>query len=243
MRSYDASEEIKLAAKSGFLTKKVWNEFFGTGGARWRNCLWSGLSEKGLFRKHPSKYATDVLVLNSKNLVVRRLVGDEISAPPYISQMDHDETILRALLDLRRNKLIRNFRFEQEQKRESGFRYSDGGIPGRVKIPDALIEIGEGVGRTLAFELELSRKEPKRYRQMMDSLSSLKGVEKIIFITRTAFITGAIRKAMRESYYPYWERPIGFGTLEEWRANPVTAQISFEDEITSFEKLSRNKAS
>lgn len=238
MRPYDASREIRLAAKSGFLSKKIWKDFFGAGGARWQNLVWRGFLEKELFREHPSKYATDVLVLNGKSRKVQALVGEDISAPPYISQMEHDETMLRGVLELHRHKLITGIRFEPELKRESGIRYVGGGYTGAVKFPDAIIRIAlPEKPRVMALEMELSRKTPKRYRQMMDALVALKGVERVIFISRTDTITTAIRRAMRDNYYPYWERPIGFGTLEEWRENPATAPITFEDETTSIEKL------
>ncbi len=239
MQAYVPSKEIWLAAKSGFLTKTIWNDFFGKGGVRWRNFQWNSFLKGGLFRKHPARLAVDVLVLNPKHPVVQKLVGADISAPPFIGQLDHDETVMRSLLVLRRERLIDNFRFEPEQKRLGGVRYKDDGLIGKVKFPDALIDIGGRENRKcLAFELELTSKSPKRYRQMMTSLDALKGVDKIIFITRTRFITEAIKRAMPNHYFSYFEKPIGFGTLEHWTKNPMTAPIVFEDEITSIEKMS-----
>lgn len=242
MRPYDASREIRLAAKSGFLTKRIWRDFFGAGGTRWQNLVWQGFLEKELFRKHPSKYATDVLILNSKNNFVHSLVGEELSSPPYISQMDHDETMMRGLLGLHRGNLIDGFRFEQELKRESGVRYVGGGYTGAVKFPDAVIRLARpDKCKVLALELELSRKTPKRYRQTMDALVALKGIDRVVFVTRTEVITAAIQRAMRDNYYPYWERPIGFARLTDWKENPVAAPISFEDESTSMERLNGEK--
>lgn len=242
MRPYDASREIRLAAKSGFLTKRIWREFFGAGGARWQNLVWKSFLEKEFFQEHPSKYATDVLILNSKNKYVHSLVGEEISSPPYISQMDHDETVMRGLLDLQGRKLIDDFRFEQELKRESGVRYVGGGYSGAVKFPDAVVRLARpGKFKVLAIEMELSRKTPKRYRQTMDALVALKGVDRVVFVTRTEVITAAIQRAMRDNYYPYWERPIGFVRLADWQESPAVAPILFESESTSMEKLNAEK--
>ena len=46
-----------------------------------------------------------------------------------------------------------------------------------------------------------------------------------------------IKKAMRDSYYPDWERPVGFGRLEEWSEKPSTAKISFAEKITSLSEI------
>lgn len=242
MRPYDASREIRLAAKSGFLSKRIWREFFGAGGTRWQNLVWKSFLEKELFRKHPSKYATDVLIPNSRNKLVQSLVGEEISSPPYISQMDHDETVMRGLLDLHGRILIDGFRFEQELKRESGVCYVGGGYSGAAKFPDAVVRLARpGKLKVLALELELSRKTPKRYRQAMDALVALKGVDRVVFVTRSEVITAAIQRAMRDNYYPYWERPIGFAKLADWKENPAVAPISFEGESTSMEQLNGEK--
>lgn len=239
MQQYVPSREIWLAAKSGFLTKAIWNDFFGAGGVRWRNLLWSSLLKGGLFRKHPSRLAVDVLVLNPKHPMVQKMVGAEISAPPFIAQLDHDETVMRSLLVLRRERLIENFRLEPEQKRMSGVRHKNDGMAGKVKFPDALIDMGGRENRKcLALELELTPKSPKRYRQMMDSLDALKCVDKIVFVTRTKLIAGAIKSAMPDHYFSYFERPIGFVTIEDWTKNPMTAAVVFEDETTSMEQMS-----
>ena len=72
----------------------------------------------------------------------------------------------------------------------------------------------------------------------MDAYSSIKGVDKVIFIGRTDKIANAVKAAMRDSYYPDWERPVGFGSLEDWLKDPGKATIALSENTTSLARLS-----
>ena len=64
--------------------------------------------------------------------------------------------------------------------------------------------------------------------------SSFRKADMVVFIVRDDRISQTIRQAMRESYYPVAERPVGFGRLDEWVKNPSTAKISFADRATTL---------
>src|SRR5574338_128979 len=103
MRPYIVPEvEIRFAAQTGFLSKQLWNEFFSQGSERWKRKQWSFFRQRELFIPHPSRFAKDILVLQRKSPVVKRIAGDSISSPPFIAQIEHDEIVARILLLLKK---------------------------------------------------------------------------------------------------------------------------------------------
>lgn len=236
MRKMNVPErEIRFAAKTGFLSKRLWAEFFIEGTPSWNRRLWKQFVSRGFFRPHPSTLARDVLVLNRKSPVVMSIVGDEISSAPYVSQLEHDEMAAHILLELMRAGIVQSFITEAEQKRIPNGERRISGYAERLKYPDAIVTIG-GPSATIrvALELELSRKDPKRYRQCLDTYAARCDVNRVIFIARPGVIFESLKRAMRETYYPDWERPIGFGQLDEWKQNPATAPIQFSESETTL---------
>lgn len=230
--------EIKFAAKTGFLTRRMWEDFFADGTPSWRRRLWKHFLMRGFFRHHPSSLARDVLVLNRRHPLVVSLVGDEISTAPFVSQLEHDETIARIVLELSRAGIVQSFVTEMELKRvpSGGRRFVDGSA--LVKYPDAIVTIGGPFANVrIALELELSRKNPKRYRQCLDTYATRQDVDRVVFIARSGIIFSSLKRAMRETYYPDFERPIGFGQLDEWKKNPAVAAIEFTDHKTTMSAL------
>ncbi len=235
--------EIRFAAKTGFLSKRLWEEFFAEGTPSWNRRLWKHFVGRGLFRPHPSALARDVMVLNRRNPVVMSMVGDEISTAPFVSQLEHDETVARILLDLVRAGLVRSFVTEMEQKRVPNGERRFAESTARVKYPDAIVTIGGPSERLrIALELELSRKDPKRYRQCLDTYAARKDIDRVIFIARAGIIFDSLKRAMRDTYYPDWERPIGFGQLDEWKKNPAVAAIHFSESETTMRTIHEKMA-
>lgn len=50
---YLPHREIEFAVNVGFLTKKMWREFFAEGGLRWQQMLWRQLRTEGYFKARP----------------------------------------------------------------------------------------------------------------------------------------------------------------------------------------------
>jgi hypothetical protein len=44
---------------------------------------------------------------------------------------------------------------------------------------------------------------------------------------------------MRDSYYLYGKRPVGFSQLDDWQKNPNEAPIYFDEETTSLAKMTK----
>lgn len=239
MKKYEPIREIKFAAKSGFLTKALCDEYFTTGSNDWKNKLWARLLSGGYFRRHYSKLASHVFVLSLKNPLVKNLVGENIVSPPFVSQLDHDEYVAGSVLRLLKDGTICDFRLEPELKVRASRVKRHYGSEQKDKYPDALVQLANEKKTIVAIELELSKKDPKRYRQILEAYSSYKRADRVIFIVRNDRIAEAVKNAMRDSYYPDWERPIGFVGLEDWIKSPSDAPIRFSNETTSMQKMNK----
>ncbi len=238
MKAYDPSAEIELAVRCGFLSRSVWNDFFANGKPRWRRYVWSRLISTGLFKPHQSRRAFDIIVPNEDHPLVKKLSGGEISHPPPIAQIDHDEIIVRSFLLLKKHQIILNAKFESELKREDLRTQRHYNPADKVKYPDLVIEVGaHELTKKIAIELELSRKEPKRYRQMMNTYMTSKQFSSVIFVTNRETIETSIESAIRETFYPRWERPVGFVELAEWIKNPSEAAIVGDGKVTTLAML------
>ncbi len=235
MRPYDPSAEIRLAVRCGFLSREIWDEFFAEGKSRWRRHVWSRFVSSGLFNPHYSKRASDVIVPNFNHPLVKRISGGEVTHAPNTAQIDHDEIMVKSFLTLEKQQTILSAKFEAELKREdlkSLRRYNPFD---KTKYPDLVIEVkSQSQSKKIAIELELSRKEPKRYRQMMNTYMTSKQFSSVIFITELETIRTSIKRAIRENFYPHWERPVGFVDLKEWIKDPSEAAIFVGEKTTTL---------
>jgi len=230
--------EIQFAAKTGFLSKAIWEEFFASGSYSWRCKQWVSFLERGFFKPHPSVLAKHVIVLNRNNLKVVKLVGVDFASPPYISQLIHDETMARFLLVLKEKGLIQSFQTEMELKKADPGSNKARDASDRTKYPDAVIEVSGNAGALkIAIELELTRKDPKRYKKCLDTYATRSKVHRVIFIARSNGVFATLKRAMVEVIYPDYERPIGFSELSGWMKDPGSAVIYFSESVTSIEKL------
>lgn len=231
-------EEIKLAAKTGFLTRDLWREFFSYGDESWKLKQWKNLLTRGHFRKHPSRRADDTLVLNYKNRDVIKLVGAEISAPPYIAQLTHDEIATRSVLRLQKQGLLKSFLTESELKTQNAGQERVRSAKDRIKYPDMIIELArKDKSISLALEIELSRKDYQRYYRAIGNYSTRTYADKVLYIGSTEGIFVSLRKAMRENSYSSHRQPIGFVSSVEWEKSPATAPIYFNDYMTSIAQI------
>lgn len=237
-------EEISFATRTGFLSKPIWEAFFSEGSRSWKVRKWQYFTARKIFLPHSSRLARDVLVPNPEHPLVVSSSGKAIVKPPFAFQIEHDETVARLVLELERQGLLESYVFEPEMKAEE---LSQGRVPSKLdfaKYPDAVIALrGQPVASKIALEIELSRKSPKRYRELLQASLNRKDVGAILFLARQKAIFEGLRSAMREIRYPDWERPIGFCNLDEWLRNPSTAAIHFSDRVTRLTEMKTAKVS
>jgi hypothetical protein len=236
--------EIRFAAKAGFLSRAIWEEFFANGLACWQRRRWKQLQERGYFIRYPYPLRRSYLVLNRKNPVVKSLVGEAISTHPFVAQVEHDDSVAKILLTLARDPKVLGFRLEPEMKREEWDQKQFRRGNQQTKYPDAVIEISTPSGvEKFALEIETSRKDMKRYCQILSSYSARKDIARVLFLSRSKLVFESLKAAMRETYYPDDERPIGFCDLDAWIRNPFKAAIYVTWGVTTLERIVRPPSS
>lgn len=231
-------EEIRFAAKTGFLRRSFWEEFYGSDSKSWRSRQWRSFVDNKFFLPHPSALAKDVLVPNPRNAFVKRLVGAEISAPPFVAQLEHDSIVARILFLLSREQVIQNFTTEAELKRRHQDDRQWVDRSEKLKFPDAILTIANAeTSFNVALEVELTVKSQKRYRKILEVYQDRKQVRAVLFVINSSGIFKAISKAMKEARYPDWQKPIGFGRNDEWSVDPVAAPILFRERTVSMKTI------
>lgn len=218
--------EIHFAAKTGFLSKALWREFFTSRSESRNSRVWSGFVRDGYFKPHDSKMLPGVLVLAPGAIMELQKRGIPTVNKPHLGQFDHDEKTARILLKLQRADILADFTTEAELKRKFMVWLKTSRDGKDAKFPDLTLMMKHPCKfERVALEIEQSKKSPDRYRKMMTSYSSAKDVDAVIFISDQQTIFGRISRAMKEVHYPSWERPVGFGEMEAWLSDPLNAPI------------------
>ncbi|MGE3759088.1 MAG: hypothetical protein AB7H97_15100 [Pseudobdellovibrionaceae bacterium] len=227
--------EILFAAKMGFVSRPLWEEYF----ARWSRAQnarnWNKLTGDGFFRAHDSKMLRNVLVLAPKAINELRNQGILAVTQPHLGQFDHDTKVARIVLGLEKENVLKGFTTEGELKKKFMVWMKTTHEGKSAKFPDLTLEFrGGGKFKTVAVEVEQSLKNFDRYKQVMTSYANAKEIEAVVFVSDQQTIFNRIARAMKETNYPSWERPVGFGEMNEWLKNPVTALIHLNRGVSSI---------
>jgi hypothetical protein len=227
--------EIIFAAKTGFLSKALWHQFFTTRSNSRNSRIWHRFVEDGYFRHHESKMLPDVLTLGNRSLVELERRGIVAVTKPHLGQFDHDEKAANIILSLEKEKVLDSFTTEAELKRKNWLWMKTTRDGKDAKFPDLTLQLSGSVKyRNVALEIEQSKKGFDRYRKMMNSYASVKGIDVVVFIANQEYIFNSISRAMKEVSYPSWERPVGFGEMGAWLKNPLTAPIYLSRGVESI---------
>lgn len=236
MKTWEPLEEVRFAAKSGFLTKALWQRFFaGKLERSWASRRWNRLLNKSYFLKHPSSICVQVIVPNPGSRFVQSVYPGKLPRPPYVAHVGHDEVLYEGLLELLRLNVIRDFVTEAELKgaETNGFLHGTE----QPKLPDVIATTVSD--RALAIEIELNQKSRKRYRELFSAYRLRKDVNAILFVISNRAVMTPILAAADEVMFPKREMPIGFMSIEGWRTNPADRAISFGDGATTLKKFTQ----
>lgn len=227
--------EILFASKMGFLSKPLWEEFF----ARWSRAQnfrnWSKLVGDGYFRTHDSKMLRNVLVLAPKASSELRKRGLLAVTQPHLGLFDHDAKVARIVLGLEKENVLDSFTTEGELKKKFMVWMKTTHEGKSAKFPDLTLELrGSEKFKTIAVEIEQSLKSLDRYKQVMNSYANRREIEAVVFVSDQQTIFNRIARAMKETNYPSWERPVGFGEMKEWLKTPASAPIYLNRGVSSI---------
>lgn len=229
--------EILFAAKTGFLSKELWLKFFTTRSISQNSRLWRGLVSEEFFKPHESKVLSDVVVLGKRGKLLLESMGVSFVSPPHMNQIEHDvkaATMMQGLLKTLGGTAVLT---EAELKK----RFADWIKTNRdgklIKFPDLLVDLGRNAKfEKVALEVELSQKNPERYRSIMLSYSSKSDVDAIVFISDKQTIFDSLSRAASAVHFPTWNRPIGYGEVKDWTKDPMNAPIHMSNGVWTLSR-------
>lgn len=228
-------KEVHFAAKTGFLSKALWQKFFTTRSSSRNSRVWHQFVKDEYFRPHDSKMLPDVLVLGGRALKELEQRGIVAVTKPHLGQFDHDEKTANIVLSLEREKILDGYTTEAELKKKFWLWVKTTHEGKDSKFPDLTLELSRPAKfRKVAIEIEQSKKSFERYKKVMNSYANSKDIEVIIFISNQQSIFNCLARAMKEVNYPSWERPVGFGEMDSWLKNPLTAPIYLSRSVSSI---------
>ena len=234
---YFPSELVLYVAKTGFISKSTWKDFFFPGGTtRWKNAFWASLLDRGYFLRHPNPRLHDIYLLNRSSREVVEYMSGRCVRPPFISQINHDELLFRGILQLSKAGTIESWITESELKSFEQSTYKIESQGKGIKYPDSILVLkSESAKARLALEMEITQKDRRRYIQIMSAYSSMRGIESVIFIVGSKSIREVIESCLKEIYFPKDKIFVGFIDLKDWQNS---ASNSFANLIVSASPLS-----
>lgn len=218
---------LRVAAKSGFITKRIWNEFFGSGNRFWRFRRWKGLIATGFFSPVPDYgFVDSAVTLSDKGKTIADHLGMNPVYSPPAKNLWHDEELIRLALFLERQGWISNWRTEQELKISGEGAKFFREEARAAKIPDLIIEWNTSPKKILwAVELERTRKEFSRYYEMVGAYKGISRIESVLVIVAAKSIEANIKKAQGRMAYPQAQRPMFFASMNEVIDDPLACEL------------------
>lgn len=229
--------EILFAAKIGFLSKPLWLEFFAIRSPAQNARTWKSLSDQDYFCAHPSRMLRNVLVLSKKSMEVLQRRGLVAVTHPHLGLFDHDEKVARIILALEKQNVLNGFTTEAELKKKFMVWMKTTHEGKSTKFPDLILDLkGNGQFNKIAIEVEQSLKSFERYKSVMNSYANAKKIQAVVFVSDQHTIFNRIGRAMTDIHYPSWDRPVGYGLMDEWLKSPDTAAIHLSRGKTSLRR-------
>lgn len=198
----NVAEGLKVTGQAGFITKKIWREFFGSGDFHASRKQIQRLQHRGYLIPHPNPIAPGVLVLSERAKDFFSANFGEHSPIPTAGQLIHDSFVLWSVLSLSRERLINQFQFECEIRKGSQDTNFSRSRCRNVKIPDAVFEIRIGSAlRKIAIEFERQRKSPERYRDILWLYAGQEDFFIVIFVCETDAILQSVKRELKRIGY------------------------------------------
>ena len=226
--------EIEFAVAVGFLTKDLWREFFANGGLRWQQMVWKQFKEDEIFRSRPE--SPDLYLPNPSHPLVREK-APYLAKAPILNQLGHDVLVARSYLMLTRAVPELEIKTEALLKREDPLRNKGVRVSDSRKHPDL---VASSESKTVAIEIELTQKSRRRYGAILRNYRRL-GYSRIIYVIRSKTTMNAIENAASDVSFPIETIPIGYGSLSDWRVDPLSTPITFDREVRTLREILRQQ--
>jgi hypothetical protein len=219
---------IRVAAKAGFLSRRIWNERLSHGHRSWKFRQWKALTTGGHFVPcREFGFTNDALILSRKGIETANSLQMDPVGPPGAKSMWHDDDLVAMALILEEKGFISNWITESELRNgrlREFFPHQDD--TRALKFPDLVIQLKHPKDTVLwAIELERTRKEKTRYYDMVQSYSGTSRINAVLVVTATDAIEKNIQLAMNRLSHSQTKRPILFARHSDFLAQPDIAEL------------------
>ena len=220
---------LLLTGKIGFLSRDMWNTFFGEGSDRWQRQQIAHLVSRGYLRPHSNPEARSTFVLGRNGIGFVESQGASVVTPPPVTYLAHDGVVAKSLMELQEHRLLKRWVCEREMKRDGVKNYLVSNRDGDLKYPDAVFEIHAfGKLRTVALEYERERKSLSRYKNILWQYSGLTNISMVVFVYQRKNIKTTIEAAMKYLGQTALTDRLAFVDAEEWKQSPHHAPITLK---------------
>lgn len=228
---------IRVAAKAGFLSRRIWDERLSYGHRSWKFRQWKALVSDGYFVPcRDFGFTDDALILSRKGIEVATSHQVDPVGPPGAKNIWHDDDLIAMALILEEKGLISNWVTESELKNgrlREFFPHQDD--IRALKFPDLVIQLKHPSDIVLwAIELERTRKEKTRYYDMVQSYAGSSRINAVLVVVATDSIEKNILWAMSRLSYSQTKRPILFTRHGDFLARPDTAELRLGEKRSSI---------
>jgi hypothetical protein len=221
---------LLLTGKVGFLSRDLWNHFFGEGTDRWHRQQIAHLVDRGYLQKHSNPEAKSTFVLTRKGIEFVGSINGSIVTPPPVTYLTHDGVVAKSLMELQEGHYLNHWVCERELKRDGAKEYLvSSRQDGEFKYPDAVFEIHAfGKLRTVALEYERERKSLSRYKNILWQYSGLTNVSMVLFVYQKPSIKTTIEAAMSYLGDTGLSDRLAFADAEDWKCKTDHAEITLK---------------
>jgi hypothetical protein len=236
-------DAIRFTAKTGFITREIWIEFFAQGGTRAKQKQLAFMLTQKILEPHSCKPLHGVYELGSYGKALLLSNNCAFVSAPASHFLSHDELVATSVLKLKNLGLVDRWVSEAEQKSKNDKEFAlELGDRDR-KFPDAVLAMKcQTRPAIVAIEYERSGKTIRRYRRLLEEYSILRQIDLILVIARDEAISKRIEKARRESGLSGLSDRLGYAIAHEWATDPARSSILINDDKTTLETLLGNLA-
>lgn len=210
---------IRLAGKTGFLSKKVWNEQFNKGSLSWKKKQFSKLLVKKILVDYIKIGRSEFFKLGKAGTDLSRKLGVKPTTPPLNNQILHDEKVTEIILALENCGLSHEWLCESELKENASF--PNEVLPTSSKIPDAVLKMNINDSfRNVAFEYERTLKSSWRIKEVLRAYGRALHFPLVVIICEDDVIKKSYLKILKSLSDTNLNKRIGISIINGWQTSP-----------------------
>lgn len=222
-------EAIAFTGKTGFISRRLWNERFNDGNKTWKAKQLSKLLTKDIFKSYIQICGHQFYKLGLSGQILSRGLGVKPIQAPLNNQILHDEWIYETVLALHKANYVQAWLTEAELK--SGVKFNSGDLVGiGLKFPDSVFQVSiKSEIRIVAFEYERTLKSAWRIKETLRAYSIAMQFPLVVIICNDEVIRKAYLKILKQVGDENLNKRIGLAIAEDspnsWHSEPELQEI------------------